>query len=144
MRFNKLNLFLSMVFTIGCSSPKECPEFDFNSLEKTTTLNNNPYTGRCSTYNNGKLRSIQQYLNGIDYGKWIFYYENGKVQTKGKFNKNGQRIGKWRYFHEDGTKSQISKYTKQGIRTGLWKVYNEDGELIDLIDYDDPPVQSEE
>ena len=144
MKFMKLILSLSMISTIGCSLPKECPEFEFNSLEKTTTLNNNPYTGRCSTYVNGNIRSIQQYLNGLDYGKWVFYYESGKVQTKGRFNKNGQRVGTWRYYHEDGFKSQISKYSKQGIRTGLWKVYDKDGKLIDLIDYSNYPEQSDE
>ena len=144
MKFMKIILSMSITFAIGCSSPKECPEFNFNSLEKITTLNNNPYTGRCSTYKNGKLRSIQQYLNGLDYGKWVFYYENGKVQTKGRFNENGKRVGRWRYFHENGAKSQISKYSKEGVRIGLWKVYNKDGELIDLIDYSDYPEQSDE
>ena len=28
------------------------------------------------------LENIRQYLNGKDYGKWIFYYPNGEIETK--------------------------------------------------------------
>ncbi|MDC6466064.1 hypothetical protein PQZ36_00710 [Flavobacteriaceae bacterium] len=135
MKFNKIIPTLIFFIFTSCSKPNLCPNFDFNTLEKITTLNNRPYTGRCSKYSDGKVKSIQQYLNGLDYGKWVFYYENGKVQTKGRFNKNGERIGVWRYFYPDGNRKQISKYSKLGERTGMWKVYNQDGDLIDLIDY---------
>ena len=40
------------------------------------------YTGRCSVYNLDTLRSIQQYKNGYDHGKWKFYHSNGKLRQK--------------------------------------------------------------
>ena len=39
------------------------------------------YTGRCANYTEGKLRSIQQYKDGLDHGKWVFYYESGEIET---------------------------------------------------------------
>ena len=137
MKFKKLILVISVLIMVSCSEPNECPEFDFNNLERTTTLNNIPFTGRCSTYLNGRLKSVQQYLNGYDYGNWVFYFDNGKVETKGRFNKTGERVGRWKYYFDNGVKMQISKYSKNGDRIGVWKVFNKDGDLIDFIDYND-------
>ena len=135
MKFYKTLVTLTFLIFLGCSKPNECPEFDFNNLERITTLNNVPYTGRCSTYINEKIKSVQQYLNGYDYGNWIFYFDNGQVETKGRFNKTGERVGRWKYYFDNGAKKQVSKYSKNGNRIGVWKVFNEDGDLIDFIDY---------
>ena len=127
----------ALVILFGaCSTPNECPELNYNSINKLTTLpDGKSYTGRCTVYRDGEKISIQQYLNGIDYGTWIFYYLNGKVQTKGQF-KNGVRVGKWRYYYESGNIKQISRYSKNGERAGKWTLYNEDGEVIGTDVYD--------
>ena len=91
----------------SCSSPGVCPEFSYNPDDKITSLNEEPYTGRCSVLNeDGGVRSIQQYLNGYDYGKWTFYYSNGNIETKGKFI-NGKRAGTWKYFIQ---MANVNKY----------------------------------
>ena len=71
-------------------------------------------SGRCANYNEGILRSIQQYKDGLDHGKWKFYYKNGKLETVANFEM-GKRIGKWKYYHENGSLKQVSYY-KNGER----------------------------
>ena len=126
---NKYLYILSLTF-FSCSNIQTCPEFNYNSENKLTTLNDGSlYTGRCLTYKDGYKRSVQQYLNGVDYGVWTFYFPNGEVETKGKF-KNGQRVGKWKYFYESGQLKQLSRYSKLGERDGKWVEFDEDGKEI--------------
>lgn len=119
---------IALIIIFGsCSTPNECPELSYNSINKLTTLpDGKSYTGRCSVYRDGYKVSIQQYLNGVDYGKWIFYFPNGKIETKGKF-RDGKRVGRWRYYYESGKIKQISSYSKLGEREGKWVEYDEDG-----------------
>lgn len=129
-----INLFI-IILLISCS-PDRCPDLVFDNLNKITTdINNNLYTGRCLTFEGENLRSVQQYLNGVDYGKWIFYFPNGNIQTKGRFNNYGRRVGTWKYFFENGQIKQKSRYSRTGERTGKWIIYNESGELIEEINY---------
>ena len=84
-----LILVLLFFFIYGCSDPQPCPELDFDTNEGLTYVNSEPCLAD-TTYKNENKRSIQQYLNGADHGKYILF-ENGKVETKGKFN-NGSGL----------------------------------------------------
>jgi len=130
-------ILLTLLFLItSCSNANDCPELIFDPLAKLTSTNDGTlYTGRCTTYQKDTKRSVQQYLNGKDYGKWIFYFSTGKIETKGKFNQYGKRTGKWVYYHENGEKKQISRYTKGGERSGKWVEFNKNGELINETNY---------
>ena len=133
----KIKLFLILLFLTSCSTPGECPQIIFDSNDKTSSVDGSYYTGRCMTYVDGRKRSIQQYLDGRDYGKWIFYFSDGSIETKGRFNKSGLRVGRWKYFHENGKLKQLSKYSNKGERIGRWTVYNEEGEIIEETNYID-------
>ena len=131
----KKYLFFLPSIIISCSVPNECPELNYDPIDKLTTLSDSSlFTGRCSIYENGKLRAIQQYINGVDHGNWVFYFPNGKIETKGKFL-NGKRVGKWKYYFESGNLNQISRYSKTGERNGKWVVYNPDGSVAEEINY---------
>ena len=126
----KYRIIVLLIIFGSCSSPDECPQLNYNSINKLTTLSDGlPYTGRCTVYVDGIKSSIQQYLNGVDYGNWIFYFSNGKVETKGKF-RGGMRVGKWRYYYESGKIKQLSSYSKLGERVGKWIEYDEDGKEL--------------
>ena len=132
----KKTIILLLLITVSCASPRSCPELVHNKIEGiTTNINGELYTGRCLTYENEVKRSVQQYLNGKDYGKWIFYFPDGKVQTKGKFSKYGKRTGIWRYYYENGELSQISRYSRNGERIGKWINYNSEGEKVSETNY---------
>jgi len=86
------------------------------------------YTGRCTQYNDGILRSIQQYKDGLDHGQWKYYYENGKTEAVANFEM-GKRIGKWKYYYENGSVRQVSYY-KNGERDGTWFRLTQEGDTI--------------
>ena len=79
-------------------------------------------------------KSIQQYVDGVDYGKWVFYFPNGEIETKGKF-RNGVRVGKWKYYYESGALKQVSSYSRTGQRSGKWIEYKENGDIINVVNY---------
>ena len=119
----------------SCSSPEKCPELNYNAINKLTTLSDgSTFTGRCTIYEDGYKKSIQQYINGVDYGASVFYFSNGNVEAKGKF-KNGVRVGKWKYYYESGNIKQISRYSRTGERNGKWVEYDEDGKVTKTIKY---------
>ena len=131
----KKTLLLFSTFLISCT-PSACPDnLSFDSLNTVTYVNDELYTGRCATYDNGKLRSIQQYLNGKDYGKWKFYFSSGKIETTGRFNSQGKRIGKWRYFYSNGNKKQISSFSNNGEVKGRWVTYDSIGNITSDVNY---------
>ena len=81
----KYFLLLSLIF-ISCSTLdiQRCPELSYNSINKLTSLPDGTlYTGRCEVYEGDLKKSIQQYIDGVDYGNWVFYFPNGKIETKG-------------------------------------------------------------
>ena len=128
-------IILFLIILSSCSTPDECPELSYNSINKLTTHDDLPYTGRCTVYADGNKKSIQQYLNGVDYGTWIFYFSNGNIETKGKF-RNGMRVGKWKYYYESGKIKQRSSYSRIGDRDGKWVEYDEDGKVIRTVIYE--------
>ena len=79
----KHRIIVLIIIFSSCSSPNECPELNYNSINKLTTLSDGvPFTGRCTVYKDGVKSSIQQYLNGIDYGNWIFIFQMEKLKQK--------------------------------------------------------------
>lgn len=129
----KTYIVLLAILITGCSQsiPNKCPEIVYeNSL---TYFDGSLYTGRCAVYSGDTLISIQQYSSGKDHGNWTFFFKDGSIETKAKFE-FGDRNGKWKYYHENGKLKQLSIY-KKGVRTGIWKKYNENGELIEKTDY---------
>lgn len=138
----KTKIIISILFLVSsCTpTPSPCPELSLKKpnfyVEEYLTYEekvsnptrDNAYTGRCSTYELETLSSIRHYKNGHDHGKWKFYYNNGQLETTGKFNM-GKRIGKWRYYYEDGKLRQISNYL-DGNKEGVWFKLDESGDTI--------------
>ena len=59
-----------------------------------------PFTG-CSVdyYDNGQLRSKENWKDGKPDGLWEEYHDNGKLSSKGNFKK-GELNGLWEYYDE--------------------------------------------
>lgn len=52
-------------------------------------------------YENGQIKYMQQFLNGIRHGQYRDWYKTGQVRTDGLFSL-GMRTGKWSWFSEKG------------------------------------------
>ena len=49
----------------------------------------------------GKLKLIKNYLNDLLHGEYVYFWDNGNVRFRGKFE-HSQRVGIWRSFSKSG------------------------------------------
>lgn len=66
-------------------------------------------------------------------GEFKFYFENGKIQSEGIFNKN-LRVGKWTYYLKNGFKDSEGIYIK-GKKEGEWIWYLDIGSVCAVEKY---------
>jgi len=121
-----LNFFCA--FLISSCAKTNCNELKYN--EGITKLNGEIFSGTCkSFYFTGEPKSKEEYLNGLDHGKWIFYFRNGNIQTEGVFNL-GQKVGLWKYYFKNGNIWKEESYSTIGKPEGYWNEFDENGTLI--------------
>ncbi|WP_375579372.1 toxin-antitoxin system YwqK family antitoxin [Marivirga tractuosa] len=107
-------------------------------------------------YESGALRETGYYINGKDkFGKWKFYYENGKVESIENYE-NDKLNGNYKYYHDNGqlwTEREYkngllwnvySNYNRNGKKndegtikngTGTLNIYDAEGKLTDTVEY---------
>ena len=69
-------------------------------------------------------------------GPWEFYHKNGKLKSKGSFDKAGLRNSEWSYYYEDGGIKERSLYVLDKAN-GKSEVWFENGVRYSLSDYKD-------
>jgi len=87
-------------------------------------------------YLSGELKGTGFYKDNVKSGEWNFYYVTGKIEQKGKYNKNGLPTGEWKWFYDNGN-IRIEENYKSGKREGYFKEYLPDGKLITSGEYSD-------
>jgi antitoxin component YwqK of YwqJK toxin-antitoxin module len=97
------------------------------------TIRNIPDGRYISYYLNGNVESRGQFTNNETTGVWEFFYETGTLKMRGLLFK-GANYGLWEYFFESGQKSM------EGIiygrnREGEWKTYYENGHTKEIGEY---------
>lgn len=144
-----LTLLVSITFYQCNTTQKE------NTVKKVISKEDKNFTEH---YISGKIKTEGQFLENKKTGKWIFYYENGDVQSirnykEGALNgyqkidysqvlymegyaKNGQKIGTWKsYFKENNQLKYLKHFDDYGNSTGTWKSYYDSGELHLIENY---------
>lgn len=76
------------------------------------------------SYINGKIYKTEKYKNGICIVK--YYYENGKLQSKGK------------------TKMEVNAIETHWFYVGIWKFYSDKGKLTEVKNYSNGNLISEQ
>jgi antitoxin component YwqK of YwqJK toxin-antitoxin module len=76
-----------------------------DDLNLKTVITANMWTGPLPNgvlhcYENGMLKMIIEYVDGIAHGLYILIYKS-KVSTTGRYE-NGLKNGVWHYFHDSG------------------------------------------
>jgi uncharacterized protein len=99
------------------------------------TIHNILHGKYISYFLNGKVESKGQFTNNETTGVWEFYFETGALKMRGILFK-GANYGLWEYFYENGRKSM------EGIlygrnREGEWKSYYENGLVKEIGEYKD-------
>ena len=100
-------------------------------------------------FENGTIRSEENYNKGSMIGNWKVWYENGQLESdinfiSGKsthFHKNGKKhseggiadgminTGKWKGFYENGNINYEGTYSENGQKEGTWIWYDEKGKV---------------
>nr|WP_302180038.1 toxin-antitoxin system YwqK family antitoxin [Chryseosolibacter indicus] len=86
-----------------------------------------------SYYLNGKVESKGQFTNNETTGIWEFFYETGNLKMRGILRQNAN-FGVWEYFYESGRKSMEGNINGKS-RDGEWKMYYENGQVKEIGEY---------
>ncbi|MDZ7648799.1 MAG: hypothetical protein U5K54_17385 [Cytophagales bacterium] len=76
-----------------------------------------------SYFLNGNMESKGQFVNNESSGVWEFYYETGNIKMRGILRQNSN-YGVWEYFYENGQKSMegtINNKLREGVGEFIMK-----------------------
>jgi antitoxin component YwqK of YwqJK toxin-antitoxin module len=90
--------------------------------------------GEWNHYKNGKLEINQNYKTSHSYSE-VTYYDNGQIKYKRNFS-NGKNIGKWLYFFENGKIVTEINFNEEGKWNGKRKKFWKNGNLKSEMDFD--------
>jgi antitoxin component YwqK of YwqJK toxin-antitoxin module len=134
---NLLLLFFCAMILLGCKSKPINQKIDKkkeglwieNYKQDSTTYKSFEYykhdiaVKKWKSYINGKIYKTEKYKNGICIVK--YYYENGKLQSKGK------------------TKIEVNAVETHWFYFGDWKFYSDKGKLTEIKNYNNGNLISE-
>ena len=86
-----------------------------------------------SYYLNGNVESKGQFTNNETTGVWEFFYETGNLKMRGILRQNAN-YGLWEYFYESGQKSMEGTINGKN-REGEWKIFYENGQVKEIGEY---------
>lgn len=79
-------------------------------------------------HDNGKLKSVSEFVQGVHKVKATIYYESGRKASEGMFV-DQQKDGEWRYYNQNDSLLKVENY-KDGTKSGLWKTFSSDNGLL--------------
>ena len=141
---------LSLVFaTLSCTSSAQTETTNQKMVSMSDTYQkayklgsvyyeigtNKPYTGVLyGTYDNGKLMTTQDYVDGIGNGKWTQYDPYGNKECEGTYIDNRVE-GPVTFFYEDGSIKSKGQYAHWKQPIGKWTYYDKQGKIIHTMVY---------
>ncbi|MBQ2542241.1 MAG: toxin-antitoxin system YwqK family antitoxin [Bacteroidales bacterium] len=81
----------------------------------------------------GDMRSEGEYRNDKKIGEWVSYYDDGKLEFRGKYDA-GYPNGEHYYYYPNGRIRELQTYA-MGVAHGEWKKYLDTGELYFSVTY---------
>lgn len=84
----------------------------------------------------GEFKGKGLYANDKRINEWTFYYPNGKIEQKGRYDKKGRAQGEWKWFYENGSLLREEFYL-DNLRNGIMTEFTEDGKIITKGEYID-------
>ncbi|MCX6277880.1 MAG: hypothetical protein NT004_07270 [Bacteroidetes bacterium] len=90
-------------------------------------------------YPNKKPQMEGGYKDNKREGKWLYWYENGKMWSEGFFIR-GKSDGKRTTYFENGKVRYEGSY-KEDMRVSKWRFFDENGRLLQEVDYSAPPKE---
>ena len=127
---NRYTLILTFLFSLfllsGCDSGFMSETVDYGELIERDGLyykkfSDVPYTGKVKGEEQGSIK------NGKKEGEWVWYYENGQLESKVTY-KNGEREGEYVSYWMNGHLNVKATF-KNGKLEGESLYYDEDGQF---------------
>ncbi len=84
-------------------------------------------------YDNGKMRYKGFFVNDKPTGTFMFYHTNGKVKSVLNYDDNG--FSTTEIYWKNGNNAAKGFYNEKKDRIKNWKIYSEDGSLASIINY---------
>ena len=84
----------------------------------------------------GELKAVGDYKEGFREGLWTYYFTNGQIEQKGKYNAKGKPTGKWVWYYENGNLLREETF-ENGLEDGWLIEYSDTGKVITKGEYID-------
>lgn len=97
---------------------------------------------KVSFYINGIPRSNNTYVDGKHNGLSIMYYENGNIKSKGECD-GFHKIGRWIWYFDDGKVERILDFGKLSRKNGDFIEYYKNGNLKRKAKFIDGNIDSD-
>lgn len=106
-----LYLLAVLIFLISCNNENQKKQ---DLPNDTLSISNiiKPNHKEILYYDNGQIKLVQEYFNGIKHGTYKNWYKNGTIRTLG-FYYMGFRKGTWSWYSEKGKIEFQVNYDKQ-------------------------------
>ncbi len=85
-------------------------------------------------YDSGKMRYKGFFVNDKPTGTFMFYHSNGKIKSVLNYDDKG--FSTTEIYWKNGNKAAKGFYNAENVRIKTWKIYYEDGSLASIINYD--------
>ena len=96
--------------------------------------------GSWTTYfKTGKIKFIAEYTKGVPNGKFLKFYENGKLREKGIFLDNHFSDTLYRYYQNGNLESMVV-YNEKGEETGINKYFHDNGNIALVYEKQDNKI----
>ena len=93
-------------------------------------------------YPEGELKAEGNYEGGYRSGEWVYYFQNGTIQQRGKYDSKGRPDGKWKWFYEN--KKLLREESYDNGKEDGWSIeYNDTGKVITKGEYIDGNKEGE-
>ena len=100
-------------------------------LHESTYLKGELHGTHTEWWDNENKKHYGRYKRGKKIGRWVSYYQNGKIKDEKNF-KNGLNNGFHINYHDNGFKESRGTY-KNGKKIDDWKYWDENGDIIEYI-----------
>ena len=126
-------LFLLGFIAVSCSSERfvEVKDDSGNLVERYQVDKEGTKNGVYESYNGGKLISKANYKEGIQSGKRVIFYDNGRPEIEENYAE-GQLEGEYKVYYETGELKLIMIYKDNTIQ-GTVKKYYATGQLMEDV-----------
>lgn len=121
---------------------KDMQSLDYSATDKVEEgkLFESKKEGSWTTYfKTGKIKLIAEYKNGVPRGKFLKFYENGKLREKGVFLDNHFSDTLFRYY-QNGNLESIVVYNEKGEENGTNKYFHDNGNVALVYEKQDNKI----